>query len=331
MLRFRLVGSTLVLLALMASSVHADDVCGGDDARRKATTDARAAIAKAEQSGNQADVFLANQITTGDDCLAKDLRDKARMTMAKLGRELAGKAEAKGQLYSSQAISVQQGEQRRGNEQASAFAWFEALGEYPEANRVMLKAMQAKSDDLPLFKAAWEVDQNRLGPPDPKTGDRRPYASPPTYRQELLKLASANADKLMKAEEKDAQGLSGSAAEVGMATMKSLEKLRTAAEWMKFLPGGDKSARDRAEQRGDVIMKRSDPTFTQGNARGYYEFAGSTKAKEKIAQLDKKSGEAQQAMEKAGEKLKGAFKQQNEAEQKKFDKKKADLEKELGF
>lgn len=331
MRRYRVVGSTLVLLTLMASSVHADDVCGGDDARRQATADARAAIAKAERSGNQADVFLAHQAVAGDDCLAKDLRDKARLTMAKLGRELAVKAETKGMLYSSQPIALTQGERRRGNEQASAFAWFEALGEYPEANRVMMKALQAKSDDLPLFKTAWEVDQNRLGPPDPKTGERRPYTSPPTYRQELQKLASANADRLMKAEEKDAQGLSGSLPDVGTSTMRSLVKLRTAAEWMTFLPNGDKPARDRAEQRGDTIMKRADPTFTQGHARGYYEFAGSAKAKERLAQIDKSAEESSRAMEKASERVKGAFTQQSDAEQKKFDKKKADLEKELGF
>jgi hypothetical protein len=33
---------------------------------------------------------------------------------------------------------------------------------------------------------------------------------------------------------------------------------------------GDKPPRDRAEQRGDTIMKRSDPSFSQSQAMMYY-------------------------------------------------------------
>jgi len=113
--------------------------------------------------------------------------------------------------------------------------------------------------------------------------------------------------------------------------MQSIEKLRNASLWMKFLPGGDKPARDRAEQRGDTIMKRPDPTFSQGQAMIYYEFSGSPKAKGLAAQIKKKSEESQQVVEKAGESLKKSFTQKSEADQKQFDKKKADLEKELGF
>ena len=140
-----------------------------------------------------------------------------------------------------------------------------------------------------------------------------------------------NADRLMKAEEKDAQGLTGNIGELGKASTQSLEKLRSAALWMKYLPGGDGPAKDRAEQRGDTIMKRSDPTFTQGQAMMYYEFAGSPKAKDMAAQIKKKGEESQRAVEKAGASMKGMFSQKSEAEQKQFDKKKADLEKELGF
>ncbi|MGH9928850.1 MAG: hypothetical protein ACREA9_06430 [Pyrinomonadaceae bacterium] len=116
----------------------------------------------------------------------------------------------------------------------SAFAWLEASGDYNEANRMMLKAAHAKSDNLDFFKTAWEVDQSRHGPRDPKTGEQKPYVSPGSYRQELHKIASANADRWMKVEEKDAQGLSGSSTDVGMATMRSMEKLRMASDWRNF-------------------------------------------------------------------------------------------------
>lgn len=321
----RVFGYTVILLALTAPSVRADDICLGDD-EEKATKAQVAALRKAEQSGQPAALFVAYRSIVGNDCI--DRYDKsalaaAKANLPKLGRDLAKAAESKGVLYSPEPV--------RADGQTSAFRYFEAIGDYPEANRVMLKAAQTKPEDLQLFKTAWSVDQGRYGARDPQTGERPPYASPPAYRQELTKIASANADRLMKAEEKDAQGLSGSAANVATATMHSIEKLRTAAEWMKYVPGGDKPAKDRADQRGDTIMKRPDPTFTQMNASMYYEFSGSPKGKEIAAQIKRKGEESQRAMEKAGEKMKTAITEQSEADQKKFDKKKADLEKELGF
>jgi hypothetical protein len=331
MTMFRILGSALLILALTVPSARADDICGGDQERQKLTAEARASVAKAEKSGKPAELFLAYQDAAGDDCLAKDLIDKARTNMTKLGRDLAAKAEAKGLMYSKEPVAVKVGEQRRANERTSAFAWFEAVGDYNEANRVMLKAVHSKSDDLKIFEAAWEVDGSRYGPRDPKTGEQKPYASPAAYRQELQKVASANSDRLMKAEEKDAQGLSGNSGEVGMATMRSMEKLRKASDWMKFLPDGDKSAKARAEQRGDTIMQRPDPMFTQMNAKAYYDFSGSSKAKEKAAQLGKKMEESGRAMEKASKSMEGTITESSEADQKKFKKGTADLEKELGF
>lgn len=325
MTRFQILWSALLILALTAPSVHADDVCMADE-EEKAAKATVAAVRKAEQSGKQAELFVAYRSAAGNECLDrfdKNLQAKAKAALPKLGRDLAKAAEAKGLLYSKEPV--------RADGQTSAFRYFEAVGDYAEANRVMLKAVHAKSEDMELFKTAWDADQGRRVS-DPKTGDEKPYASPPAYRQELQKVASANADRFMRAEEKDAEGLTGSSTAVGMATMHSMEKLKKASEWMKFLPDGDKPARARAEQRGDTILKRSDPTFTQMNARAYYEFAGSSKAKEKLAQLEKKSEESQRALEKSAEKVKGAITiEKSEADQKKFKKGKADLEKELGF
>lgn len=328
MTRFRILGSVLLILAVTVSSqaVRADDICMADD-EEKAAKATIAASLKAEKAGKQAELFVAYQSAADNDCLDrfdKNLQAKAKAALPKLGRDLAKAAEAKGALYSKDPV--------RGDGQTSAFRYYEAIGDYTEANRVMLKAAHAKSDDLAFFNTAWEVDRSRYGHRDPKTGEQKPYVSPAVYRQELQKIASANADRLMKAEEKDAAGLSGSSADVGMATMRSMEKLRTASSWMKSLPDGDdKPARARAEQRGDAIMKRADPTFTQGLAKEYYDFAGSPKAKAKLAQLEKKSEESARAMEKSAEKIEGMFTEKSEADQKKFKKGKADLEKELGF
>jgi hypothetical protein len=215
----------------------------------------------------------------------------------------------------------------RADGRTSAFRFFEAIGDFNEANRVMLKAVHAKPDDPTLFETAWGVDRGRRGPRDPKTGETQSHVSPPAYHEELRHIASTNADQLMKAEETDAKGLSGSAQEAMKASMGSLEKLVKASAWMKFLPNSDKLAKARAEQRGDTIMKRGDPMFTQGLAGRYYEFAGSSKVKE----VQAKQEEMGRAMGKTGENVKGAITQKSEAEQKKFNDKKADLEKELGF
>jgi hypothetical protein len=284
-----------------------------------------AALQKAEQVGQPAALFVVYMRVVANDCIDrydKNAMGRAKVNMPKLGRDLAKAAEAKGALYSGEPIQAGQ---------TSAFRYFEAIGDHQEANRVLLKAVQAKPDDLHLFETAWTIDKGRYGPVDPKTGSKQPYSSPPVFRQELAKVASANADRLMKAEEKDAQGLTGDIAQLGTASTRSLEKLKTAAEWMKYLPDGDKPSKDRAELRGDTIMKRPDPTFTQGQAMMYYEFSGSPKAKDMAAQIKKKGEVSRRAMEKAGESMKSSFTQKSGAEQKQFDKKKADLEKELGF
>jgi len=318
-------GYSLMLITLMAPTVYADDPCLGDEEKQAALTRS-AALQKAEQAGRSAAIFLASMQIVADDCMDrydKNAVTRAKATMPKLGRDLAKAAETKGVLYSGDPV--------RADGQTSAFRYFETIGDHQEANRVLLKAVQAKSDDLRLFETAWNIDNGRYGSVDPTSGSRQPYSSSPAFRQELVKVASANADRLMKSEEKDAQGLTGNIGELGKASTQSIEKIRSAALWMKYLSSGDKPAKDRAEQRGDTIMKRSDQTFTQGQAMMYYEFSGSPKAKSMAAQIKKQGEESQRAMEKAGESMKGMVSQKSEAEQKQFDKKKADLENELGF
>lgn len=321
MVLFRMTCCALAIFAVTVSSVHADDICLGDE-EEKAAKAAIAAMSKAEKSGQSAELFVASRAIADDDCIDrfdKNAQARAKANVSKLGRELAKAAEAKGFLYSHEPV--------RADGRTSAFRYFEAIGDFNEANRVMLKAVHAKPDDPTLFETAWGIDRGRRGLRDPKTGEIQPHVSPPAYHEELRHVASANADQLMKAEETDAKGLSGGAQDVMKASMGSLEKLVKASAWMKFLPNGDKLAKARAEQRGDTIMKRGDPMFTQSTAGRYYEFAGSPKAKEVRA----KQEEMGRAMGKTGENVKGAITQKSEAEQKKFNDKKADLEKELGF
>lgn len=321
----KMVRYSLMFLALTAPAVRADDPCLADD-EKKAALAQSAALQKAEQAAQPAALFIAYTKIVANDCIDrydKNAMGKAKTGMPKLGRELAKAAEAKGFLYSDEPV--------RTDGRTSAFRYFETIADYEEANRVLLKTIRARPEDLRFFETVWSIDSSRYRQIDSSTGSREPYNSPPTFRQELAKVASANADRLMKAEEKDSQGLTGNIAELSKATAQSLQKLKNASLWMKFLPGEDKPAKDRAEQRGDAIMKRSDLTFTQGQAMMYYEFSGSPKAKDMAALIKKKGEESQRTMEKAGQNMKNSFTQKNEAEQKHVDKKKADLEKELGF
>lgn len=325
MQRTGLVASTLLLTMVLVPVVRADDRCVLDEEKNAALAQS-AALKKAEQSGQPAALFAAYLRVAANYCIErydKNALQKSRANLPKLGRELAKAAEAKGLLYSGDPV--------REDGQTSAFRYYETIGDYQEANRVLLKAVQTKPDDLHLFETAWNIDRGRVGPMDPNTGSRQPYRSPSTFRQELIKVASGNADRLLKAEENDARGLSGSLIELSKSTEQSLEKLKSASRWMKYLPGGDKPARDRAELRGDTIMKRPDRTFSQMHAVRYYEFSGSPRAKEAAARIERTAEESDQAMEKAAERMNNAFTQKDEADQKLFEKKKAELEKELGF
>ena len=240
MVLFRMTCCALAIFAVTASSVRADDICLGDE-EEKAAKAAIAAMSKAEKSGQPAELFVASRAIADDDCIDrfnKNAQARAKANVSKLGRELAKSAEANGFLYSHEPV--------RADGRTSAFRYFEAIGDFNEANRVMLKAVHAKPDDPTLFETAWGVDRGRRGPRDPKTGEIQPHASPPAYHEALRHIASTNTDQLMKAEEMDAKGLSGGMPEVMKASTGSIEKLRKASDWMKVLPNGDKLAKARA-------------------------------------------------------------------------------------
>lgn len=335
--RWSLAVSFLGLSGLMLLSsgppAQADDVCGGPDERKKWTEQVKADLSKAEKAGKQADLFLLYDSIQRDDCVADDLRMKAGQALPKLGRDLAAKAEVQGRLYSKDTIYTNSGESRKANEWASAFAWLEASGQFREADQVMLKAVRAKPDDLDLFKAAWTIDQlsGRRTWHQAQTGAEERYKAPAAYRQELEKTASANIAKLLAAEEKEAAGLSADLATMTTSSTKSLAKLRTAAAWMEFLPGGNGPAKTRAEQRGDTVMKRGDATLAQGAALAYYEFAGSKKAAQVKAKQEEFARGMEQSAEKMKNQMKGAFAEKGDQEKEQFKKGQSDLEKELGF
>lgn len=301
-------GCLLGLVLAMPSVSVADDLCGGDAPRKQFDAKARAALAKAEQSGKPGALYSAYQSLSNDDCASSELLAQAKQRMPKLARDAAKQAEAAGQWY---------------GKDGSAYSWWEAVHEFAEADRVMVKAVQAAPQNLEVFKAAWEIDRRSHA----RSAAVPPYTASPAYRQELTKIAASTVDKLMAQEAQEAKGLSGDIGAVGQAATQSLMTLERAAQWMAFVPGGDKPAKARAEQRGDAILQRGDAAFSSTFASGYYKFAGSPKAAEIAATQEKRM----KALEKSAGKIKEAVVEKSQRDQGAFKKGQADLEKELGF
>lgn len=98
-----ILGCALLVLVVTASGARADDPCLGDEEAEQAKA-AAATLAKAEQAGKPAELFMAYRSILGNECV--DRYDKhawarAKANLPKLGRDLAKAAEAKGLWYSA--------------------------------------------------------------------------------------------------------------------------------------------------------------------------------------------------------------------------------------
>ncbi len=133
MILFRMACCAVAIFAVTASSVRADDICLADD-EEKAAKAAIAAMSKAEQSGQPAELFVAYRFVADNDCIDrfdKNAQARTKANVPKLGLDLAKAAEAKGFLYSHEPV--------RADGRTSAFRYFEVIGDFNEANRVMRK------------------------------------------------------------------------------------------------------------------------------------------------------------------------------------------------
>lgn len=80
MILLRLFCGALLLLALTAPSVRADDICLGDDEEKAAKAQV-AALNKVEKTGSPAELFVAYQALASNDCI--DRYDKNAQARAK--------------------------------------------------------------------------------------------------------------------------------------------------------------------------------------------------------------------------------------------------------
>ena len=222
-------------------------------------------------------------------------------------------------------IGLQLGQQEEKHGRlAAAFDWYRNSGNAAEADRVKLKQVNTSPRDRNVVSNA--IDHFRFRNNDARVA-------------ELRQLAAKNADFELASEEK-----------AFAARRESFDELGNAKDWFYLVgKGGEKMVRERAERRGDSLLKEDTHRHLE-NAQRYFRMA-EAKPKEKavqdkalrLAQAHEKKGEITQATNfysLAGASAKGeelekrseAQHQKSEAKrQKQFTKDQDKLEKELGF
>lgn len=238
-------------------------------------------------------------------CLAGDGYKRHEAMRKRIGLQLGQQDEKQGRL-------------------AAAFDWYKNSGNEVDADRVMMKQVNANPRDRNAVSNA--IDHFRF-----KNNDARVT--------ELRQSAAKNAEFELGNEEK------------AFATRKaSFDELEKARDWLSLVDKGtDKKVRERAEQRGDTLIKEDTYRHLE-NARRYFSMA-EARSKEKalqekalrLGQEHEKKGEITQASnfyslagasEKGDEleaRAEAAHKKSEATRQKKFSKEQDDLEKELGL
>lgn len=290
-----------------------------------------------------ASLMVAVQPTLADGCDPKAERDAAAQFRKAEDMERAGKLkeafEATARVDSMclpgnghqqyealrkrTGLKLGQQEEKQGR-LAAAFDWYKNSGNATEADRVKLKQVDAGPRDRNVVSNA--IDHFRFRNNDARVA-------------ELRQRAAKNADLELAAEEK------------AFATRKeSFDELGKARDWFYLAgDGAAKKVRERAERRGDALLKEN--TFRQMENAGRYFDTAEARSKERalkdkalrLAQEHEKRGEITQATnfyQLAGATAKGdelrerAEAQHQKAEvkrQQQFTKDQDDLEKQLGL
>lgn len=238
------------------------------------------------------------------ECLGNDAGKRREGIIKRVGRTLGDQEEKQGRLK-------------------EAFEWYASSGLETDADRVMLKQVNAKPDDTNTVSHAIDHFKRR---------------NDEARVKEMRGIASRNVDKWLAAEEK-----------AFAARKDSRDELGKAKDWVYYAGTGADKVAGRAEKRGDTLAA-DDARRPLENAIAYYEFADKPqKAKgvrdkaRKLGDEHARKGENRLAVEfysLAGDDAKAAaLEKKSEAEkqktesvrQDKFKKDQQSLEKELGL
>jgi hypothetical protein len=215
---------SLWLAAVAVAS--ADSLCPS----AKDQQQAEASFARAEQNeraGNaRAAITAASKIDP--DCLNGNGDQRLRALRHRLGKQFGDEEEKNGRLK-------------------EAFTWFNDTGNTADADRVMMKRVQARPDDRSIFGSAFDYFKRRAAAASVKA---------------LRDLATQHAAQALAAEERRFA-----------ATRDSLDELSKAKDWLTYLEAPDnRKAAERAEKRGDTLAAETTRHLLR-QAIAYYQFA----------------------------------------------------------
>ncbi|MBI4849191.1 MAG: hypothetical protein HY808_11550 [Nitrospirae bacterium] len=235
--------------------------------------------ASAEKAGKLADAFSHyNKARYDYSCEGKNpVSGEAKAGWKRTGKKLSDEEEKKGNLY------------RRGdqNKTAGAFQWLEASENFAEADRVMMKMMRAKPEDIDTFAVAFEHFNNRKE----QSADlikEHGYSLDHSYYKEVAMAAAKNGERALEREDKD---INKNVIDLGGSPVDhSIARLETARKWFDFFKDA-KEAKvvERAVKRGDALYADDNGPQSLEDAIRYYKFVNDQdkikKVKDKAAKL----------------------------------------------
>jgi len=275
-------------------------------------------------NGEEERAAAANMKKADDFERAGKLKEAYGM-LARVDSMCLGRGGDKRHASMQKRLGLQLGQQEeKQNHLAAAFDWYKGSGNGDEADRLMMKRVNATPRDRNLLSNA--IDHFK-------------YKDNNARVAELRQLAAKNAELELAAEEK-----------AFAARKESFDELGRAKDWQYLVgEGAQKKARERAEQRGDTLLKE-DVFRHLDNAGRYFRIAEATQKEKalkdkalRLAQEHEKKGEVNQAANfysLAGASAQGnalqkradaEHKKVEEKRQKKFSKDQGDLEKQLGL
>lgn len=262
----------------------------------------------------------------------------------RIAKKMSDEEEKRGNLY--RTIELHKG--------AGAFQWLEAAESFADADRIMVKMIRAKPEDIEAFKIALGHFQRRKE----MSEDLKKYHGfnvDGSYLRELEITSAKNGENALNKEEKEFSN--NTIAFGGTNVDRSIRQLSNARQWFSlFKDTKEKQVFERAEKRGDNFYADSNNPQSLEEAIRYYEAAND---QGKIKKVKEKAGRLAADAEKEGVLLRAvhyyniagshdkaerleksvqerSMKQEKELlkdedQKKKFRKEQEDLEKELGM
>lgn len=337
----------LLMSACVASLCVTHNAFGDGDCNwnkdMKASFDKAVAAEKRKAFAEAFEEYSIAQYESG--CDGKNpVSAEAKAAVRRIAKKMSDEEEKKGNLYKPVALS----------KGAGAFQWLEAAESFADADRMMMKMIKTKPEDIEAVKIALGHFQRRKE----MSEDLKKYHGfnvDLSYLKELESTASKNGENALNKEEKEFSN--NTIALGGTNVDRSIRQLSNARQWFAFFKDAkEKQVIERAEKRGDALYADSNNPQSLEEAIRYYEVANDEgkirKVKEKAFRLaaeaekegillravhyyniagshDKAERLEKSVQERSMKQEKEMLKDENQ--KKKFKKEQDDLEKELGM